>query len=164
VRGAKPGGSPIGLGVELNLSLEKRWRRVRLARVLTQTGEAGETETASRAATARDDISWTAGDIMSTSPAPTVSAPGCCGDVFDQLAQCERLLTAKELARILAISPKTIYSYVERNMIPYYKIEANVRFRAKDVAEWLRDRACLRFDTAGRARLPANRIDGAAWR
>jgi excisionase family DNA binding protein len=77
---------------------------------------------------------------MATSPTPTVSESGCCGDVFDQLAQYERLLTAKELARILAISPKTIYSYVERNMIPYYKIEANVRFRAREVAEWLRDR------------------------
>ena len=113
---------------------------------------------------ARDDRSWTAGDIMSTSPAPTVSAPGCCGDVFDQLAQCERLLTAKELARLLAISPKTIYSYVERNMIPYYKIEANVRFRARDVAEWLRGRACLRFGAAERGQPPASRIGGAAWR
>src|ERR1700716_3131285 len=89
---------------------------------------------------------------MSTSPAPTVSAPGCCGDVFDQLAQCERLLTAKELARILAISPKTIYSYVERNMIPYYKIEANIRFRARDVAKWLRDRASSRIEAPEAAR------------
>ena len=86
---------------------------------------------------------------MATSPTPTVSEPGSCGDVFDQLAQSERLLTAKELARFLAISPKTIYSYVERNMIPYYKIEANVRFRAREVAEWLRNRGCLRLDTSG---------------
>jgi len=101
---------------------------------------------------------------MATSPTSTVSESGCCGDVFDQLAQYERLLTAKELARILAISPKTIYSYVERNMIPYYKIEANVRFRAREVAEWLHDRGCLRFDTAGRIRPPVNRIGGPTWR
>ena len=87
---------------------------------------------------------------MSTSPAPTVSASGSCGDVLDQLFRCERLLTAKELASILAISPKTVYSYVERNMIPYYKIEANVRFRARDIAEWLRDRACLRLHKGAR--------------
>jgi hypothetical protein len=31
-------------------------------------------------------------------------------------------------------------------MIPYYKIEANIRFRARDVAKWLRDRASSRFD------------------
>jgi excisionase family DNA binding protein len=46
-------------------------------------------------------------------------------------------MTARELASILAVSPKTIYSYVERNMIPHFKIEANVRFRGRDVAEWL---------------------------
>jgi excisionase family DNA binding protein len=83
---------------------------------------------------------------MSTSPTPTVAASECGIDVFDQLAQYQRLLTARELASILAISPKTIYSYVERNMIPHYKIEANVRFRARDVVEWLRDRACRHLD------------------
>jgi excisionase family DNA binding protein len=83
---------------------------------------------------------------MSTSPTSAISSSGCGIDVFDQLAQSQRLLTARELAGILAISPKTIYGYVERNMIPYYKIEANVRFRARDVIEWLRDRACRQLD------------------
>jgi hypothetical protein len=27
---------------------------------------------------------------------------------------------------------------VTRGMIPYFKIESNVRFRAREVAEWLR--------------------------
>jgi hypothetical protein len=40
-------------------------------------------------------------------------------------------MTARELAAILAMSPKTIYSYAERNMIPHFKIEANVRFRGR---------------------------------
>jgi excisionase family DNA binding protein len=62
-------------------------------------------------------------------------------DVFDQLARCDRLLTAKELADILAISPKTLYSYVTRGMIPFFKIESNVRFRARDIADWLRKRS-----------------------
>jgi len=57
------------------------------------------------------------------------------------LAQCERFLTAKELATLLAVSPKTLYSYVSRNMIPHFKIEASVRFRGKDIADWLRRRA-----------------------
>ncbi len=70
------------------------------------------------------------------SPTPSVS-----GDVFERLTQSDRLLTAKELARLLAISPKTLYSYVSRNIIPHYKIEANVRFRGKDIAEWLRRHA-----------------------
>jgi excisionase family DNA binding protein len=52
-------------------------------------------------------------------------------------------MTARELASILAISPKTIYSYAERNMIPHFKIEASVRFRGCDVAEWLDNHASL---------------------
>jgi excisionase family DNA binding protein len=75
---------------------------------------------------------------MSTSPTLAIPEPG---DIFAQLTSRQRLLTARDVAKILAISEKTVYSYVSRNMIPYYKIEANVRFRALEVAEWLRHRA-----------------------
>jgi len=75
---------------------------------------------------------------MLASPLHPISATGQADDVFDRLARCDRLLTAKELADILAISPKTLYNYVTRGMIPYFKIESNVRFRAREVAEWLR--------------------------
>jgi excisionase family DNA binding protein len=75
---------------------------------------------------------------MSASPAHPISAAGQADDVFERLARCDRLLTTKELADILAISPKTLYNYVTRGMIPYFKIESNVRFRAREVAEWLR--------------------------
>jgi hypothetical protein len=43
---------------------------------------------------------------MSTSPVPTLAASECSADIFAQLSQCERLLTAKELAGMLAISPQ----------------------------------------------------------
>ena len=75
---------------------------------------------------------------MSASPAHPISAVRQTDDVFERLARCDRLLTAKELADILAISPKTLYNYVTRGMIPYFKIESNVRFRALEVAQWLR--------------------------
>ncbi|MGA2326168.1 MAG: helix-turn-helix domain-containing protein [Bryobacteraceae bacterium] len=81
---------------------------------------------------------------MSTSPATISSTPTRTKDVFERLAECDFLLNAKELGQILGISPKTIYSYVSRNLIPYYKIESNVRFRAGDVMEWLRRRAGCR--------------------
>jgi excisionase family DNA binding protein len=61
-------------------------------------------------------------------------------DFFDRLRDCERLLTVKELADILAIGQKTIYSYVSRNLIPYIKIESSVRFRPKHIASWLNQR------------------------
>src|SRR5437773_4556136 len=127
------------------------WRDVDLTTANLRVSGEGKTglkvRQFSRAPTCREDRSALPELIMSTSPAPTVSETGCCADVFDQLAQCQRMLTAKELANILAISPKTIYGYVERNMIPHYKIEASVRFRARDVVEWLRRHSCTRSDT-----------------
>ena len=62
-------------------------------------------------------------------------------DVFDHLDRCSNLLTVKELAALLAVSPKTIYGHVARNLIPHYRIAASVRFRARDIAEWLRSHA-----------------------
>lgn len=76
--------------------------------------------------------------FMSASPTLHSNGPGN-RDVFDSLESCEKLLTAREVARILSISEKTVYSYVSRNLIPHYKIEANVRFRAREVADWLRN-------------------------
>ncbi len=58
-------------------------------------------------------------------------------DFLDRLNNLGTLLTVKILARILAISEKTIYSYVARNMIPYLKIQSSVRFRPKHIARWL---------------------------
>lgn len=78
---------------------------------------------------------------MSTSPVQEAVGEFGQTDVFEQLARCDRLLTAKELADILTISPKTLYSYVTRGLIPFFKIESNVRFRARDIADWLRKRS-----------------------
>jgi excisionase family DNA binding protein len=80
---------------------------------------------------------------MSASPAIDLAPPVRRPDLIDHLKSSERLMTARELASILAISPKTIYSYAERNMIPHFKIEASVRFRGRDVAEWLYNHARL---------------------
>jgi excisionase family DNA binding protein len=60
-------------------------------------------------------------------------------DFLDRLHDLGKLLTVKDLARILSISEKTIYSYVARDMIPYLKIQSSVRFRPKHVVQWLKD-------------------------
>ena len=59
-------------------------------------------------------------------------------DILESLAASECMLTAKQLAKLLAVSPETIYTYVSRHLIPHFKIETNFRFRGKDIAEWLR--------------------------
>src|SRR5207247_3368101 len=38
------------------------------------------------------------------------------------------MLTAKDLEGLLQIDRKTIYSYVQKGLIPYFRIESNVRF------------------------------------
>ena len=50
------------------------------------------------------------------------------------------MLTAKDLEGLLQIDRKTIYAYVQRGLIPYIRIESNVRFSKHQVLEWLRER------------------------
>ena len=47
------------------------------------------------------------------------------------------LLTAKELEKLFKIDVKTIYSYVRRGLIPYVRIQSNVRFRKEEIFDWL---------------------------
>jgi hypothetical protein len=42
---------------------------------------------------------------------------GHSADILESLASSDCMLTAKELAKLLAMSPKTLYSYVSRNLI-----------------------------------------------
>ena len=51
------------------------------------------------------------------------------------------ILTAPELEKFLRINRKTIYSYAERGLIPYIRIESNLRFSKHQVLEWLRERS-----------------------
>lgn len=47
------------------------------------------------------------------------------------------LLTAKDLHAMLQISVKTIYRYAQRGLIPYIKIQSNVRFMRHEIIEWI---------------------------
>ena len=47
------------------------------------------------------------------------------------------LLTARDLEALLKIDVKTIYSYVQRGLIPYVKIQSNVRFLKTQIIEWI---------------------------
>ena len=49
------------------------------------------------------------------------------------------LLTAKELESLLKIDVKTIYSYVQKGLLPYVKIESNVRFVRSEILEWIEE-------------------------
>ena len=47
------------------------------------------------------------------------------------------LLTAKQLEKLFNISVKTIYNYVGRELMPYVRIQSNVRFRKEEISEWI---------------------------
>ncbi len=49
------------------------------------------------------------------------------------------ILTAKELEAFLRIDVKTIYSYLQRGLIPHIRIESNLRFSKHPVLRWLEE-------------------------
>jgi excisionase family DNA binding protein len=53
----------------------------------------------------------------------------------------DKLLRAEDLEAWLGVSRKTIYSWKERGLLPYVQLESAVRFRRKDIDEWLERRS-----------------------
>lgn len=49
----------------------------------------------------------------------------------------ERLLTVKEVAAMMRVSPMTVYRLVKAGEIPSYRIERQVRLSEDDVHEYL---------------------------
>jgi len=49
----------------------------------------------------------------------------------------ERLLTVKEAAQYLGLKPQTLYLWVSRRRIVFVKIGRLVRFREKDLEEYV---------------------------
>ncbi len=58
-----------------------------------------------------------------------------------------RLLTAREVEELLRIDVKTVYSYVQKGLMPYVKIQSNVRFIRSEILKWLEER---QFKPGGR--------------
>ncbi len=49
----------------------------------------------------------------------------------------QEMYTAKELEALMKIDVKTIYSYVQRGLIPYVRIQSNVRFPKQEILDWI---------------------------
>lgn len=47
------------------------------------------------------------------------------------------MLTARELEALLKIDVKTIYGYVQKGLIPYVRIQSNVRFDKREILKWI---------------------------
>jgi excisionase family DNA binding protein len=76
---------------------------------------------------------------------------------FDNQAQpgirlSEPLLTAKDVATLLAVSRSSVYEYARRrhNPLPALRIGGHVRFHSSAVGRWLRDQAADQATGVGR--------------
>jgi excisionase family DNA binding protein len=49
----------------------------------------------------------------------------------------KRFLTVKELSAKINIKEKTIYAWIGRRVLPFYKIEGLFRFQESEIDEWL---------------------------
>jgi predicted DNA-binding transcriptional regulator AlpA len=50
------------------------------------------------------------------------------------------MFTAMDLQQLLKIDVKTIYNYARRGLIPYVRIESNLRFPKQRILEWIEER------------------------
>ncbi|HEY4360350.1 MAG TPA: type IV secretion system DNA-binding domain-containing protein [Bryobacteraceae bacterium] len=52
-------------------------------------------------------------------------------------ADPDEMLTAKEVEELLRIDVKTVYSYAQRGLLPYVKIQSNLRFVKSEILKWM---------------------------
>ena len=50
------------------------------------------------------------------------------------------IMTAKEVEELLRIDVKTIYSYAQRGLLPYVRIQSNLRFIRSDILKWMAEK------------------------
>ena len=51
--------------------------------------------------------------------------------------ELKKLLTVKDVAKLLSVAQSTVYSWVLSGDIPYYKLGKAIRFKDEDVLQWL---------------------------
>jgi len=51
--------------------------------------------------------------------------------------ELKKLLTVKDVAKLLSVAQSTVYSWVVSGDIPYYKLGKAIRFKEEDVLQWL---------------------------
>ena len=85
-------------------------------------------------------------------PSSTLAAvPAARHGQTETVSDADELLTAKDLAKMLRISVKTIYSYAERGLLPSLHIQSNVRFRKSEIVKWMAEHPSRRrFSNSGK--------------
>jgi len=50
------------------------------------------------------------------------------------------ILTAREVEELVRLDVKTIYRYVQRGLMPYVRIQSNLRFNRSEILAWMEER------------------------
>jgi len=58
---------------------------------------------------------------------------------WEQRLGAAEMLTARDLEKLLKIDVKTIYHYVSHGLIPYVRIQSNVRFLRSQIFDWIHE-------------------------
>lgn len=56
--------------------------------------------------------------------------------------EVEKFIDINQLSEILSVKPATIYGWVHEERVPSYKVVGLVRFKEKEVLEWLEKKHC----------------------
>jgi predicted DNA-binding transcriptional regulator AlpA len=75
--------------------------------------------------------------MHATVDARKTSRSGKEGGGVSRDGEMPEMLTARDLEALLKIDVKTIYSYVQQGLIPYVRIQSNVRFDKREILEWI---------------------------
>ena len=49
----------------------------------------------------------------------------------------DEILTLKEVAKLLKVAEKTVYTMAQNNELPAFKVRGQWRFRREDIARWI---------------------------
>lgn len=55
------------------------------------------------------------------------------------------ILTTKEVAHWLGLSPETVWALCRRNALPYVKVGGRYRFVKEDLTQWMKEEAGCTF-------------------
>ena len=56
-----------------------------------------------------------------------------------------KFFSIKELSEYISVKPKTLYSWVSKRVIPFYRLEGVLRFKKGEIDAWLKDK-CKRVE------------------
>jgi excisionase family DNA binding protein len=67
--------------------------------------------------------------------------------IAESLRSKNKAVTVDELADLLSVSVRTLYTEVQDNRIPFFRVRGSIRFDPHQVADWLEGKMIFRSDS-----------------